>query len=276
MSAQVHSISEKRAAKMPQLQNPQLERAIIGLVLSWPDQLGVILEYAGVEDFTVPTHGRVFEAMCELAYEGQVPDVPLIYAKLGPDEPGNQWGGIAMLSEAVSMDLSQANAAAYAERLRSLTLRREIAQIGTNMAAEALENPHPQELLLAYQGNLDDLALKANRQHDDADLKPVGERLANEIENPNAPKPVPVPTGLKDIDSRVRLTPGSVAIVAAVTSVGKTMFALNIARNASYKHGCRGLYATLEVSKVLIFERLVSALTHVSYENVRARAFNEE
>lgn len=274
----VQSIDAKRAEKrmgsirLPR--NPQLERALLGLILSWPDQLGVVLEYADADDFTVAAHRRVFEAMCDIAFENKTIDVPLVCERLGPDEPGNEWGGTAMLAEAMSMDIAQSNAAAYAEHLRALTVRRGAIALGTRLAAEAAENPHPQELLLSHQADVDELTQKFTRTATDGSLKPVAERIANEIENPGATIH-PVPMGLKEIDMRVRMVAGSVTIVAAITSVGKTMLAVNMARYASGKRGFRGLYATLEVSSGLIVERLLSGLVFVPYENLRPRALTE-
>lgn len=71
----------------------------------------------------------------------------------------------------------------------------------------------------------------------------------------------PIPLGMKVIDEALEggVLPGELAIVAGPTNLGKSMFLCYIASEA-YKRNQRVLYLTMELSRMKIGERIITAL----------------
>lgn len=70
-----------------------------------------------------------------------------------------------------------------------------------------------------------------------------------------------IPLGIPQIDERLEggVTPGELAIIAGPTNLGKSMFLCYLASEA-YKRNQRVLYLTLELSRLMIGERILTAL----------------
>lgn len=80
-------------------------------------------------------------------------------------------------------------------------------------------------------------------------------------------------TGFFDLDLMLHKLEG-LTILAAQTSVGKTAFALNIARNVAQEKPV--LFFSLEQTEEQLFTRLLSAEAEVNSEEIRTQAFHAE
>jgi len=89
------------------------------------------------------------------------------------------------------------------------------------------------------------------------------------------PKPR-VLTGLMALDDLLGggLRPGRVTVVAARTSMGKSMLALTMARNCAFRQGRPAQVASLEMSKEGLLERTLAAETGVPTEKIRRRTLD--
>jgi replicative DNA helicase len=79
-----------------------------------------------------------------------------------------------------------------------------------------------------------------------------------------------VPTGFTDLDAYTHgLHPGQLVIVAARPAVGKSTFALDLARNASVKHNQATIFFSLEMGRAEIAMRLMSAESSIYLQSMR-------
>jgi replicative DNA helicase len=86
-----------------------------------------------------------------------------------------------------------------------------------------------------------------------------------------------VPTGYADLDSLLSgLHKSDLVILAARPSVGKTSFALDIARNAAVEHKVPVGIFSLEMSAEQIIDRMLSAQSHVNSWKIRTGAVHDE
>jgi replicative DNA helicase len=81
-------------------------------------------------------------------------------------------------------------------------------------------------------------------------------------------------TGLTALDELLGggLRPGRLTVVAARTSMGKSMLALTMARNCAFRQGRPALIASLEMSNEGLLERTLAAETGVLTEKIRRRS----
>jgi len=78
------------------------------------------------------------------------------------------------------------------------------------------------------------------------------------------------PTGFTDLDAYTHgLHPGQLVIVAARPAVGKSTFALDIARNASVKHNQATIFFSLEMGRAEIAMRMLSAESSIYLQSMR-------
>jgi replicative DNA helicase len=87
---------------------------------------------------------------------------------------------------------------------------------------------------------------------------------------------VGVPTGFADLDKYTNgLHPGQLVIVAARPGMGKSTLGLDIARNASIKHGLTSAIFSLEMSRNEIVMRLLSAEAQIALHSMRSGSMGD-
>ena len=95
-------------------------------------------------------------------------------------------------------------------------------------------------------------------------------RVADWMCEKNKGTPTGVPTGFKQLDS---LTSGfqnsDLIILAARPSMGKTAFALNVARNAAVDGNIPVAFFSLEMSSIQLVNRLIAAETELGAEKIK-------
>ncbi|MGB3763175.1 MAG: replicative DNA helicase, partial [Ornithinimicrobium sp.] len=107
------------------------------------------------------------------------------------------------------------------------------------------------------------------------DYHPLSELLEptlDEIEHAagSSGEMVGVPTGFTSLDERTNgLHPGQMIIVAARPAVGKSTFALDVARSAAIKHKIPTVVFSLEMSRTEITMRLLSAESEIPLQHMR-------
>jgi len=79
-----------------------------------------------------------------------------------------------------------------------------------------------------------------------------------------------LPSGFHDLDEMTGgLQPGELIIIAARPSMGKTAFALNIARNAAVGHGKNAAFFSLEMTTRSLIVRLLSTEAQINFASLR-------
>ncbi|MFI8448202.1 replicative DNA helicase [Streptomyces erythrochromogenes] len=122
----------------------------------------------------------------------------------------------------------------------------------------------PDEDVPAAQAQLDGV-LGAT---DQADMAIVGDLLAGSLERATT-KPTPenrIPTGFIDLDLLLSggWAPGQMIVVGARPAMGKTTFALGLARAAAVKHGIPTLFQSLEMNKEDLTDTMLCATAQVA------------
>lgn len=83
-----------------------------------------------------------------------------------------------------------------------------------------------------------------------------------------------IPYGIESIDSRMRgIKPANYVIIGAVTSVGKTAFACNMAYRQMIRHDLSVLYVFLEMTNYAMSLRFVSAHTGIPAQSILNNTF---
>jgi replicative DNA helicase len=253
--------------------NLEAERSALGGVLVKPSAFDEMATTLTADDFLLPAHREIFEAMLELDKRR----VPIDVIPLG-DELKNRGGlsrlegGQAYLIELANSVPTAENIAHYARLVQEkATLRRLIAACAEIQSRAYGEFGDYEQFLDDAERMVFQVAQKNRREN----ARPIGEIMSEVLELIDArareSKSVTgVPTGFTKLDEiTAGLQPENLIIVAARPGVGKTSWALNVACHAALNHKIPVLVFSLEMSKHELIERLLAGEARIDSNRMR-------
>lgn len=242
------------------------EQAALGAMLRSPEALATVAERLTRDDFHDPRHVEVFDAVCARYDRGQPVEVRLVLADLLDAGRLRQAGGNTYLLELVAAAPIPAQAGHFAARVAERALLRGIQRLGAETVQAARNTAagtgRPvDELLGGIQRRLDQLT--GNRPGSDTvawgELYISGMEALDQAEKDGGTLPG-LSTGLAELDRLTHgLKPGQLWIVAARPGAGKSVFALNLLREAALRHGTGVVMFSLEMNRQELFVRVASA-----------------
>jgi replicative DNA helicase len=188
-------------------------------------------------------------------------------------------GGAPYLHTLIESVPTAANAGYYAKIVAEKAVRRRlveagmrVTQLGYNESAdaeEAVDRAQAEVFAVTERRSGDDyMALESL-------INPTLEELES-IANHGGGL-TGVSTGFADLDAKTNgLHGGQLVVVAARPAMGKSTLALDFARNASIKHGQTSAVFSLEMSRIEIVMRLLSAEARVHLQNMRAGKMTDD
>lgn len=256
-------------ATMPQ--DRAAEKSVLSAMLLSQDVLQECLVDLDEQDFYLYSHRAIFHAMNEMFDRAQPVDPISMADHLKSAGQLDKVGGMAYLLELNEDSFSLASWHHHMEILHRDSTLRAIISASARITALAFDAPEDTKEVVDTAENL--LLGVTSREIGDSysDLSEVMGNLYNELGEAclNPDGALGVLTGYPGIDSRLQgLRPGQMVVIGARPGVGKTSFALNLATNAAAK-GASVAFFSLEMSKVEIAQRLLSAQAHIKLSDIR-------
>lgn len=246
-------------------QNLQAERAVIGACLLSVDALGTVSEILKPEDFHDVNNKAVYE-ICLSMYLADKP-IDLVTFQNEAVNRGvfERIGGQPFLAELVSDTMVIANAGYYAEIVQGTALRRRVIEAGQKISALGTKSDIEAGEIVS---EAEKIILDASAEKDTSG--PVSLQSAaqsalaqiNELKS-GARKNTGFMTRFTDLDRIIAgFQPGTLNIIAARPSMGKTALALNIAQfGGNSEANSHVLFFSLEMSTEQLTHRMFSAQT---------------
>ena len=239
----------------------EVEEAVLGAMLIEPSSVDTALEELTVSCFYDPRHRMIFEAMTSLVNEHVSVDIVTVSAKLR--EKGNleAVGGpvaLAGLSEKVG---AAAHIEYYVRILKQKNIQRELITASYEILRDAYDDSVKVGDLIDDSQSRIYNAIQSSVRTDIQEIGSVINEAMKEVEkNQKASGGLSgVPSGFPSLD---RVTRGwqksDLIILAARPSVGKTAFALNLARNAAVDYKMPVAVFSLEMSALQLVMRLMT------------------
>lgn len=251
----------------------ELEEAVLGAVLLEKSAFDTIIEILKPECFYVEAHQMIFRSMQNLQNKNMPIDMLTVVEELKFQEQLDLVGGAYYISKLTNMVVSTANIEAHARIVLQKFIQRELIRISGEIIGTAYEDSTDVFDLMdeseTKMFNITNNYLKRN-------FEDIGNALAKTItridELRNKTEEISgVPSGFSSLD---RITfgwqPTDLIILAARPSVGKTAFALNLARNAALhptKPQAVGFFS-LEMSASQLVQRILSAESEIKMEKI--------
>ena len=217
-------------------QAKDLEEAVLGAIMLEKRAFDVVVEILKPESFYSDANQKIFNAMFRLSQKNMPIDLMTVVEELRISEHLEIVGGPYYVSKLTNAVVSAANIEAHARIVAQKFIMREIIRMGIEMTAEAYEDSTDVfDLLNDIDRNLTEL-ITGNQKKT---YVPIQQGVIQSILRIEELRMLDnditgTPSGFRDLDI---LTHGwqstDLIILAARPSVGKTAFALNLARNAA-------------------------------------------
>lgn len=265
--------------------NLEAEEAVIGSILIDPSVVNDVMEVLRSSDFYSKKHQAIFAAMEKLYERGDPVDVLSVCEELKRSGQMKFVGSeldVARLAEAVP---TSAHVMHYAKIVLDKSILRSLIEAGRNIVESAYEEREVDEILDEAERIVFDIAeSRATKTYDHIGsiMHAVFENLEElRLKSSAAPEPGAVvsglPTGFRVLD---RQTSGfhksDLIIIAARPSVGKTAFALTIARNMAVKFNLSVGIFSLEMSKEQLAQRLLCSESRVDLHKIRTGYLSDQ
>ena len=265
-------------------QAKELEEAILGAIMLEKSAFDTVVEILKPECFYVDAHQKIYKAMQSLAIKSLPIDMLTVVEELKLREELDMVGGPYYVTKLTNSVVSSANIDAHSRIVLQKFIQRELIRISGEIIGDAYEDSTDVfDLLDNAEGKLFEITNNHLRKNFD-DIDSVLVKTFNRIEDMRNRKDeiTGVPTGFPTLDKiTYGWQPTDLIILAARPSVGKTAFALNLARTAAIppKGGDRQptavAFFSLEMSSSQLVQRILSAESEIWLEKI-ARGKLEE
>lgn len=256
-----------------QPQATELEEAILGALMLEKGAFDTVVEILNEKMFYMDSHQRIFGAMKRLADKSKPIDLLTVVEELKFTAELEQVGGAFAVSKLTNNVISSANVEAHARIVLQKFLQRELIRISGETIRDAYEDTIDIFDMLDFaESRLFEITNSHLRRNFDK-ISSVLVKTMNRINDMRARDEdiTGVPSGFPKLD---RITYGwqntDLIILAARPSVGKTAFALNLARNAALntsKPTPVGFFS-LEMSSGQLVQRILSAESEIHMEKI--------
>lgn len=260
--------------------SPEAEQALLGAILMEPTCIDRVMGIVPSPDyFYIQTHKIIYSKMLEMFTESRPLDlVTLLEAVKGEKDYDEATGKTYIVNLADSCP-SISNVEEYARLVRDkyslrqlITASRDIIETagGGEVEPERLIDSAEQKIYDIRQGKAVDGLERIDRViYQTFDRL---EKLSKEDENFK-----PVSTGISDLDRVITgLNKSDLILLAARPGMGKTSFALNIARSVAVQSKKKVAFFSLEMTKEQLASRLLSVEALVGGVKLRTGKLNDE
>ncbi len=258
--------------------NEEAEKSVLGAAMQSVDAFYDVAEKVKAEDFYSKKHQAIFKTMMELQRRNSPVDLVTVIDQLKKNQDLELAGGRAYVGGLPSFVPSVANAGEYAKIIAQKSEIRQLIDTAKDILEQGYDSGVDAETLLEYtEKTIFDIAQGRQSKN----LVPLQEILLENMEiiserAKNKNQLTGVTTGLLDLDRQTGgLQRSDMVILAARPSMGKTSFALCVARNAAKKDH-KVLIFSLEMNKHQLSQRLMAMEAGVDSQKLRTGNLDQE
>lgn len=260
-------------------QSLEAEESILSSILIDNNTLFEVLEILSPEDFYRSAHQKIFSAIAELFYRNEPIDLVTLTNILREQGRLEEIGGAAYLASLVDTVPLAVNAQHYAKIVHDKSCLRRLIEKTNTITKRCFEDRGDVE-------NIIDFAESSIFEISENKIKPAFYPLKTIIEDNidlleerqgNKALVTGVATGYTKIDELTSgLQKSDLVIIAGRPGMGKTAFALNIAKHAAVVHNIPVAIFSLEMSKDQLSLRLLSSEAKIDSSRLRRGFITQE
>ena len=253
----------------------EAEQSVLGSILIDPKCLTEIAPMMKTEYFYIPQHKEIYAAMSSMFELSQVIDFVSLLEKLKRDGVYDDAGGKAYLTQLVQTVPTSANVLTYVAIVRDRYYARALMTAAQDIIKDVNENVQDSGKLL---DSAEQRIYEIRQGREISGLTHIKQVIETEtydrlskLADPETRNDyVGIPCGIGDLDRMITgLNKSDLIILGARPGMGKTSFALNIARNVAVNGGKTVCFFSLEMTRDQLAQRLLSSEAGIKSEKLR-------
>jgi replicative DNA helicase len=259
--------------------NREAEEAVLGSVLINPEAYFDLAEFLDADDFYIHRHRWIWEAFKHLVEKRSPIDFLTVTNELEHQNQLAEVGGAAYLTTLMSNIPSALHAESYGHIIEETAVRRRMLDAANRIAKLAYDEETGLE---AVMDDAEKAVFGVSEKRMTRDLAPINEVLSDFYDHISdlAARPDDihgVPTGFIDLDRLLTgLQPSDLIIVAGRPGMGKTGFALSLAKNAAQTHKKHVAIFSLEMGNDQLVQRLLAQQTGIDSQRLRTGKLQDD
>ncbi len=279
----IHTISESDTHPQggPQIvpHSREAEEAVIGSVLINPEAYYDVSEFLMAEDFYIHRHRWIWQSFSRLQQNRTPIDSLTVMEDLDQQGQLAEIGGASYITSLINSVPSSLHAISYGRIVEETAVRRRMLEAANSIAKLAYEESTGLE---AVMDDAEKAVFGVSERRLTRDLAPIQQVLSEYYDSISelAAKDEEirgVPTGFIDIDNLLGgLQPSDLLIVAGRPGMGKTGFALTLAKNAALTHKKHVAIFSLEMGNDQLVQRILSQETGIDSQRLRMGKLEED
>ena len=247
------------------------EESVLGAMLLEPSCVDEAMEELTPNCFYDQHHRMIFEAMSSLVTEHIAVDLITVSNRLKAEGQLAEIGGAVTLADLSQKVGAAANMEFYIKILKQKTIQRDLIKASYDILKKSYDDSVKVDDLIDMAQSEVYAAIQNNVRKEVQDIGSIINAALGDIEKLQGKEgPTGIPSGFASID---RITqgwqPSDLIILAARPSVGKTAFALNLARNAAVIHHMPVAFFSLEMSAIQLAKRLMTSESGLSGDKIK-------
>ena len=256
-----------------QPQELEFEKSVLGALLLEKDAYSLISDILTPESFYDPKNQKVYSAISKLHIAQHPVDILTVVEQLRTDGTFDEVGGVAYLSSLTQNIVSSSHIEYHARVIAQKSTARELISYSANVQDKAFDPTQDiDELMQEAEGSLFKLSqkkLKKDYQQIDSVITEAYEMLHKAAERTDGMSGIA--SGFHALD---RMTSGwqnsDLVILAARPAMGKTAFALSMAKNIAVDQNIPVALFSLEMSNVQLINRVIVNTCEIKGEKIKS------
>ena len=244
----------------------EIERVVLGALMIDKDAFSVVSEILHPETFYEPRHQKIFLAIRTLNMDEKPVDIMTVVEELKHEGTLESVGGAEYIIELSSHVASSAHIEYHAHVLAQKFLARQLISFASRVETNAFDETLDVDLVMQNaEGELFEISQK-NMKQDYTQIDPVISLAVETLQKASANKGgmTGVPSGFTKLDEKTSGWQASdLVIIAGRPAMGKTSFALSIAKNIAVDYREPVAFFSLEMSNVQLVQRLMSNVCEI-------------
>jgi replicative DNA helicase len=251
--------------------NREAEESVLGAIMLSAEAANLVMDKLEPDDFYVPAHQAIFEAIVDLYNANQPIDALTVSDALHRRGELDRIGGAGYLSDVMDAVPTASNIEYYAGIVEEHGLRRRLIQAGGALGDLAVMTD--QEISVVLDQAEQTVLRIAERRVGDG-LVPMSPLLHGALETieemeARGSELTGLATGFRDLDRKLGgLQAANLVVVASRPSMGKSTLVSNIATNVAMTGGTVAIFS-LEMSREEIVQRLLCSTGRVDSMKLR-------
>lgn len=259
--------------------NIEAEESLLSAILIDNHALLDVLEILSDGDFYKTAHQRIFASMTALFNRNEPIDLVTLSNQLKQQDQLEKIGGVTYLSRLIDTIPLAVNTQHHAQIIHDKANLRRLIEKANQIATRCFEQRGEVDEVIDFaEAAVFEISEKKSRQA----FHPLSKMIENNIDaleerQGNRSLITGVPTGFGLFDHKTSgLQNSDLLILAARPGMGKTAFALNIARNAALEANVPVALFSLEMSKEQLSMRMLSSEARLDSTRLRSGFISQE